>query len=87
MNAINCTEINETVGLIAGGGLLPVEFVTHAKNNETVGLIAGGGLLPVEFVTHAKNIGIKKIIAVGFENCTSQDVINNVSIYEQIGVL
>ncbi len=63
MNAINCTEINETVGLIAGGGLLPVEFVTHAKN-----------------------IGIKKIIAVGFENCTSQDVINNVSVYEQIGV-
>jgi len=63
MNTINCTEIDETVGLIAGGGLLPVEFVTHAKN-----------------------IGIKNIIAVGFENCTSQDVIDNVSIYEQIGV-
>ncbi|RLD09273.1 MAG: DUF1009 domain-containing protein, partial [Chlamydiae bacterium] len=63
MNTFNCTEIDETVGLIAGGGLLPVEFVTHAKN-----------------------IGIKKIVAVGFENCTSRDVIDNVSIYEQIGV-
>ncbi len=54
--------------------------------DETVGLIAGSGLLPVEFVTHAHSLGIKNIVAVGFKNTTSQDVINNVSVYEEIGV-
>jgi len=54
--------------------------------DETIGLIAGGGLLPVEFVTHAGNIGINKIIAVGFKDCTSDDVANNVSVFEEIGV-
>ena len=58
----------------------------NINNDEPIGLIAGAGLLPVEFVTHAGNIGINKIIAVGFKDCTSADVANNVSVFEEIGV-
>ena len=60
--------------------------IIDKKLIEPIGLIAGGGLLPVEFVTHAGNIGINKIIAVGFKDCTSADIVNNVSVFEEIGV-
>jgi len=60
--------------------------IINKELDEPIGLIAGGGLLPVEFVSHAGNIGINKIIAVGFKDCTSADVANNVSVFEEIGV-
>ncbi len=59
---------------------------TDTHENRPIGLIAGAGRLPVEFVRHAPAMGISKIIAVGFHDCTSADISASVSHFEEIGV-
>jgi hypothetical protein len=49
---------------------LQIATVTRVQHVETIGLIAGNRSLPIAFAEQARAQGVKRIVAVGFENET-----------------
>jgi DUF1009 family protein len=45
-----------------------------AQESDTIGIIAGNRSLPLVFARQAKSMGIKRLVAVAFENETSADL-------------
>src|SRR4051812_46961803 len=45
-----------------------------SRSLETVGIIAGNRSLPLLFARQARSMGVKRLVAVGFENETSPDL-------------
>lgn len=41
---------------------------------DTIGIIAGNRSLPLEFATHARAAGVKRLVAIAFENETNPDL-------------
>jgi UDP-2,3-diacylglucosamine hydrolase len=55
---------------LASGFLNAILTAAMQTSSETLGIIAGNRTLPLEFARHARAAGIKKLVAVAFENET-----------------